>query len=140
MASGTRQLYRIVDSLLDAEIMLSYAWKDLDVIPTRTLPPGALVIALTPLLDERAVRSLFDLRGRGFDLAVIELSPFPFVDEGETEVERLAYRLWRLRRDALRSRYASLGIPIVEWREGVPLEAMVEEVRGFRRHARVLRA
>ena len=54
--SGTTQLYRIVDSLLDAEIMLSYAWKDLDVIPTRTLPPRALVIALSPLLDERAVR------------------------------------------------------------------------------------
>ncbi|MEK6274836.1 MAG: DUF58 domain-containing protein [Actinomycetota bacterium] len=137
--SGTMQLYRIVDSLLDAEILLSYAWKDLDVIPTRTLPPRALVIALSPLLDERSVRSLLDLRGRGFDLAVIELSPFPFVDAGETEAERLAYRLWRLRRDALRSRYASLGVPIVEWSEGVPLEAMVEEVRAFRRHARVVR-
>lgn len=137
--SGTMQLYRIVDSLLDAEIMLSYAWKDLDVIPTRTLPPRALVIALSPLLDERSVRSLLDLRARGFDLAVIELSPFPFVEEGEAEAEQLAYRLWRLRRDALRSRYASLGVPIVEWREGVPLEAMVEEVRAFRRHARVVR-
>ena len=52
---GTTQLYRIVDSLLDAEILLSYAWKDLDVIPPRTLPPRALVIALSPLLDERAV-------------------------------------------------------------------------------------
>ena len=139
-ASGTTQLYRIVDSLLDAEILLSYAWKDLDVIPTRTLPPRALVIALSPLLDERAVRSLIDLRGRGFDLAVIEVSPFPFVEEGKSETEQLAYRLWRLRRDALRSRYASLGVPIVEWHEGVPLDAMVEEVRAFRRHARVVRA
>jgi uncharacterized protein (DUF58 family) len=137
--TGTMQLYRIVDSLLDAEIMLSYAWKDLDVIPTRTLPPRALVIALSPLLDERAVRSLLDLRGRGYDLAVIELSPFPFVTEGESETELLAYRLWRLRREALRSRYASLGVPVVEWREGVPLDAMVEEVRAFRRHARVVR-
>ena len=59
--------------------------------------------------------------------------------EGESETEQLAYRLWRLRRDALRSQYASLGVPIVEWREGVPLEAMVEEVRAFRRHARVVR-
>jgi uncharacterized protein (DUF58 family) len=140
VTSGTAQLYRIVDSLLDAEIMLSYAWKDLDVIPTRTLPPRALVIALSPLLDERAVRSLLDLRARGFDLAVIELSPFPFVEGGDSEIDRLAYRLWRLRRDALRSRYASLGVPIVEWREGVPLDAMVEEVRSFRRHARVVRA
>jgi uncharacterized protein (DUF58 family) len=137
--SGTTQLYRIVDSLLDAEIMLSYAWKDLDVIPTRTLPPRALVIALSPLLDERTVGALLDLRARGFDLAVIELSPIPFVDEGTSETERLAYRLWLLRRDALRTRYASLGVPIVEWREGVPLDAMVEEVRAFRRHARVVR-
>jgi uncharacterized protein (DUF58 family) len=140
VTSGTTQLYRIVDSLLDAQITLSYAWKDLDVIPRRTLPPRAMVIALSPLLDERAVRSLLDLRARGFDLAVIEVSPFPFVSEGKTETERLAYRLWRLRRDALRSRYASLGVPIVEWREGVPLEAIVEEVRAYRRHARVLRA
>ncbi|MEP6909145.1 MAG: DUF58 domain-containing protein [Actinomycetota bacterium] len=138
--SGAAQLYRIVDSLLDAEIMLSYAWKDLDIIPRRTLPSRALVIALSPLLDERAVRSLLDLRGRGFDLAVIELSPFPFIGEGANEIERLAYRLWRLRREALRSRYASLGVPIVEWNEGVPLEAIVEEVTAFRRHARVMHA
>jgi uncharacterized protein (DUF58 family) len=138
--SGTTQLYRIVDSLLDAQIVLSYAWKNLDVIPPGTLPPRALVIALSPLLDDRAVGALLDLRARGFDLAVIELSPFSFVPEGESAVEQLAYRLWRLRREALRLKYASLGVPIVEWREGVPMEAVVEEVRAFRRHARVLRA
>jgi uncharacterized protein (DUF58 family) len=140
VTSGTTQLYRIVDSLLDAEIVLSYAWKDLDVIPPRTLPPRALVIALSPLLDQRAVGALIDLRARGFDLAVVELSPFPFVPERETETKRLAYRLWRLRRAALRSKYAALGVPIVEWHEGVPMEAVVEEVRAFRRHARVVRA
>jgi uncharacterized protein (DUF58 family) len=140
VTSGTTQLYRIVDALLDAEIVLSYAWKDLDVIPPRTLPPRALVIALSPLLDERAVGALVDLRARGFDLAVVELSPFPFVPEGETETKRLAYRLWRLRREALRSKYAALGVPIVEWHDGVPMEAVVEEVRAFRRHARVVRA
>jgi uncharacterized protein (DUF58 family) len=140
VTSGTTQLYRIVDSLLDSEIALSYAWKDLDVIPPRTLPPRALVLALSPLLDDRAVGALVDLRARGFDLAVIELSPYPFVPEGETETERLAYRLWRLRREALRTKYASLGVQIVEWREGIPMEAVVEEVRAFRRHARVVRA
>jgi uncharacterized protein (DUF58 family) len=140
VASGTTQLYRIVDSLLDAQIILSYAWKDLDIIPPRTLPPRALVIALSPLLDERAVGALLDLRARGFDLAVVELSPVPFVPDPETATERLAYRIWRLRREALRSKYAALGVPIVEWQEGVPMEAVVEEVRSFRRHARVMRA
>src|SRR5439155_1333429 len=49
--TGLAQLYRMVDALLDTEIWLNYAWKDLDVVPARTLPPQALVIALTPLLD-----------------------------------------------------------------------------------------
>ena len=36
-ATGIVQRYRIVDALLDAEILLSYAWKDIDVVPRRTL-------------------------------------------------------------------------------------------------------
>jgi hypothetical protein len=71
---------------------------------------------------------------------VLEVSPFPFVEEGPTETEQLAYRLWRLRREGLRSRFAARGVAIAEWREGVPMEAVMEEVRGFRRHARVVRA
>ena len=39
-ATGIVQRYRIVDALLDAEILLNYAWKDIDVVH-RTLPPQA---------------------------------------------------------------------------------------------------
>jgi len=53
--TGAVQLYRIVDAMLDTQIVLSYAWKDVDVIPRRTLPPQAFVIALTPLLDRKSV-------------------------------------------------------------------------------------
>lgn len=137
--TGLTQLYRMVDALLDTEIWLNYAWKDIDVVPARTLPPQALVIALTPLLDERSVRALLDLRARGFDLAVVETSPIPFVEAGPSEEERLAYRLWALRREALRSRYHAAGVAVTEWREGVPLEQPIEEVSTFRRNARLVR-
>ena len=136
-SSGFTQFYRILDSLLDAEIFLSYAWKDLNVLPVRTLPPGALVIALSPLLDERAVSSLLDLRARGFDLAIVEISPEPFAPAGPRPLDELARRLWLLRREALRSRYRRLGVPVVAWSEDVPLQAALEEVRRFKRHARV---
>jgi uncharacterized protein (DUF58 family) len=139
VSSGIAQLYRVLDSLLDAEIFLSYAWKDIDVLPVRTLPPHALVLALTPLLDDRSVRALADLRSRGFDLAVVEISPVPFVEPGRGELDDLAYRLWLLRREALRSSYLQLGVPVVEWRKDAPLQAALEEVRTFRRHARVTR-
>jgi uncharacterized protein (DUF58 family) len=139
VSTGIAQLYRVLDSLLDAEIFLSYAWKDIDVLPVRTLPPHALVLALSPLLDDRSVRALADLRSRGFDLAVVEISPVPFVEPGRGELDDLAYRLWLLRREALRSSYLQLGVPVVEWRKDAPLQAALEEVRTFRRHARVTR-
>jgi uncharacterized protein (DUF58 family) len=138
--SGLAQLYRILDALLDTEIMLSHAWKAIDVVPARTLPPQALVVALTPLLDERSVGALLHLRARGFDLDVIELSPSAFVDPGESEAEVLAYRLWRLQREALRARFHAAGVPVVEWREGDPLARPIEEVTAFRRNAAHVRA
>jgi uncharacterized protein (DUF58 family) len=139
-ATGVVQLYRIVDALLDTEIVLNYAWKDLDVIPVRTLPPKALVIALTPLIDKRSVAALIDLRRRGFDLAVIEIDPAPYVEPGKDELELLAFRLWRLRREALRSEYERVGVPVVPWQEGESLQVALEEVRSFRRGARAVRA
>jgi uncharacterized protein (DUF58 family) len=137
---GLVQLYRIVDALLDTEITLSHAWKEIDHVPARTLPPQALVVALTPLLDERSIRALLDLRARGFDLDVIELSPAAFVDPGATESEQLAYRLWRLQREALRSSFHAAGVPVVEWRDGDPLARPIEEVTAFRRNATLSRA
>ena len=89
----------------------------------RTLPPQALVIALTPLLDERAVGALLDLRARGFDLAVVEVSPVPFAAAGDDEADRLAHRLWLHTRAALRQRFETAGVPVVEWRDGEALAA-----------------
>jgi uncharacterized protein (DUF58 family) len=139
-ATGVVQLYRIVDALLDTEIVLNYAWKNLDIIPARTLPPKALVVALTPLIDKRSVAALLDLRRRGFDLAIVEIDPAPYVEPGRDELERLAFRLWRLRREALRSEYERVGVPVVPWRSEESLQVALEEVRSFRRGARAVRA
>ena len=35
---GLTQRYRIVDALLESEIVFNYAWKDVSIIPARTLP------------------------------------------------------------------------------------------------------
>ena len=139
-ALGTVQLYRIVEALLDTEVVLSYIWRDIRVIPTHVLPPKALVLGLTPLLDERMVDALVNVRGRGADVAALEIAPEPFIRVGEGEQAQLAYRIWKLRRAAVRSRFRRLGVPVVEWRHGDPLEPVLEEVSAFRRYARAMRA
>ena len=135
-ATGARQLYRIVDAMLDTQIILSYAWRDLVVIPRRTLPPQALVLALTPLLDDRAVTALLDLRARGFDLVVIEISPIAFVSRPRGEIQEVADRLWRLRREAVRGRFERAGVPVTVWNDESSLAAALEEVGASRRRAR----
>ena len=138
-ASGLTQLYRIVDAVLDSRVVLNYAWRNLDVVPRRTLPAHALVLAVTPLLDERATTALLDLRARGFDLAVIEVSPLEYVGPGPSHADRVAHRLWGLRREALRTQYERAGVPVAVWREDRVLDEALEEVKAFRRYARSAR-
>jgi uncharacterized protein (DUF58 family) len=135
-STGVMQQYRIVDSLLDSRIVLSYAWKDVATIPPRTLPPQALVLALSPLLDERATDALLEVRARGFDLAVIEISPLQYVRPGRGHAAAIAHRLWRLRRDSIRMRYEKAGVPVSVWDDERTLGETLEEVRAFRRYAR----
>jgi uncharacterized protein (DUF58 family) len=138
-ATGARQLYRIVDAMLDTEIILSYAWRDLVVIPRRTIPPQALVLALTPLLDDRAASALLDLRARGFDLVVVEVSPLDLVAPVRGEKQEIAYRLWQLRRDAVRGRFERAGVPVAVWNDESSFAVAMEEVGAFRRHGRTSR-
>jgi uncharacterized protein (DUF58 family) len=138
-STGAGQLYRIVDAMLDTQIVLSHAWKNVDVIPRGTLPPHALVIALTPLLDDRSANALLDLRGRGFDLVVIEVSPLRFVPAPRTELQEVADRLWRLRREAVRGRFERAGVPVTVWGGDSSLAAALGEVSAYRRHAGLAR-
>jgi uncharacterized protein (DUF58 family) len=138
-ATGVLQLYRIVDAALDSRIVLNYAWRNLDVVPRRTLPPHALVLAVSPLLDERATSALLDLRARGFDLAVIEVSPVEYVPPGPSESDQVAHRLWSLKREAQRTRYERAGVPVAIWSEDTSLAGALEEVKSFRRYARSAR-
>lgn len=138
--TGLVQLYRVVDALLDTEIVLSYYWKEIDVIPRRTLPPNAFVIALSPLLDPRSVGALIDLRARGYDLAVIDISPVPFTPRPSRGLDAIAYDIWTLRREALRHRLRSTGVAVTEWTPDTSFATALEEVRAFRRYARLARA
>jgi uncharacterized protein (DUF58 family) len=129
---GTRQLYRIVEVLFSSEVKPSFRWKGVTHVPRRLLPARAMVIALSPLLDERGIRALLDLRARGYDLVVLEISPV-----GDAPPDDLAVRLWRLQRDALRARFEALGIAVARWEpQHAGVDLAIQEVITLRRHAR----
>jgi uncharacterized protein (DUF58 family) len=110
---GDVQLYRLVDALLDVNVSLSYAWKAIDVLPRRALPPSALVIAFSPLADERAVAAFEDLAARGYDLVVVDTMPEQVIAAGPGAAGRAAHRMWRLAREDLRAELGNLGVPVL---------------------------
>lgn len=134
--SGTTQLYRIIDALIASEIAFSYAWRAVESFPRRVFPPGALIVAITPLVDERSLDLLLELRNRRADVAVIEISPLAYVAEATDQHELLARRLWRLERDALHARLQSLGIAVATWDDEHVYTPELQGVNAFRRFAR----
>ena len=135
-ATGAVQRQRVVETLLEARPLPPAGEGARLVVPTRFVPPQALVLALTPLLEDAVVRALLELRGRGFDLAVVELPPLSYLAVDDDGVRRLV----TLERDLLRSRLRARGIAVVEWAEEQSLEVTVRAMEEFRRRARVVRA
>jgi uncharacterized protein (DUF58 family) len=136
--SGVSALYRIIDALLSSEIAFSYAWREAESIPRRVLPPGALVVAISPLLDERSLRLITELRSQGRDVFVLEVSPVAHTTPGNAAADALAFRLWRLHREALRARLRARGVAVAAWDDREALASVLEEVSSFRRSARAL--
>ncbi len=145
--TGDAALYRLLDTLMETEIFATVGWRGIRQLPPRTLPPKALIVALTPLIDERAVTALFDLLARGYDLAIVDVSPLlgpaavrPPRRRGararrHDQAASLAERLWALKREALRLRYIELGAVVVEWRAPTEIEEVLCEVEAWRRRA-----
>jgi uncharacterized protein (DUF58 family) len=141
---GRRQVYKIIDTLLRADASWSQG-SSLARLPRAALPPGALVVAFSPLLDQRFVESLRDLRERGFSLVVVDVlnesppgprlpvlgvpvrsRPAGRVAAGALAavggVDEIARRLWRMEQQAIRFSLRELGVPVVHWNGTEPLD------------------
>jgi uncharacterized protein (DUF58 family) len=131
--TGVAHALRIADALASSEVFMSYVAHDVAMVPPAILPSRALVLAITPLLDERGGRALVDLCARGHDMTVIEIDAPALLGAGRDAVTRL----WILRRAAMRARLTELGATTVVWDGSRPLEAVLEEVTAYRRASRL---
>jgi uncharacterized protein (DUF58 family) len=117
---GRRQVYKIINAMLSADA--SWARGALfSRLPRAALPPGALVVAFSPLLDQRFVEALRDMRERGFSLIVVDvLNAEPpnklwFAD-------RAARRIFQMEQHSIRFSLRELGVPVVHWDGVAPLD------------------
>jgi uncharacterized protein (DUF58 family) len=117
---GRRQFYRIVDALLQSDTGFARG-AGFNRLPRAALPPGALVVAFSPLLDGRFVEALRDMRERGFTLIVVDvLNTEP--PRRRAFADNAARRIWTLEQQAIRFSLRELGVPVVAWDGVTPLD------------------
>ena len=128
---GNRHFFRIVEMAFGVRF-LSEATPDLDRVPRTALPPRALVVLFSPLLDRRALNAVTDLRQRGVSLVIADVLTREPPAERRLPSSQLAVRLWRLDRSALRASLTGLGVPVLNWDSGTGLEGAQAPLRGRR--------
>ncbi len=139
---GRNHGLRIADFLLDVNATFSYAWKDIHKLPSQTLPPAALIVAFSPLVDRRALSALTDIAARGFSIVVVNTLSEDEVKPGSGREAELAYRVWRLQREMTRARLTAAGVPVVTLTPGTGIEAALASAprRARRTDARMTEA
>lgn len=149
---GPRHEHRIAEALVDARVAHSWVRPAVEELPPRVLPPGALVLGVTPGTDPRLAEVAIALRARGRDVAVLVLDPPPVatvapevavgadgadrVAAGDPVVDDAAARLLALQRRAVRDRLHLHGVAAVAWDPATPVDAALADLRAWRRRTR----
>jgi len=128
--AGRAHLESVLQALLPADVTFTYVVRQVDVVPPRVLPPRALVIAISPLLDERFTNAVMNLVARRFDVLLIAVSPVELTRRALTSsrVRELAFRLWGVERRVRLEELRRSGLMVVEWEPARPLEEALAQL------------
>ncbi len=134
-AAGRLQLHRLIDAALATAPYRSWAKRDLSVVPRRAIPPSAMVIAISPLVDDRFTQAVVELAASGQDVAVLALDAS--LPTGTPDAVRM---IWQAEREAARHRLTSSGIAAARWDSGMTadsgLQLALDELERRRRGLR----
>lgn len=125
--TGQRQFYRILDTVLGAAESFDRASGTL--APRPAVPPSALIVAFSTMLETEFALALIDLRKRGHAVVAVDVLDGNPV---EGEHDPLVDRMWTLERSLMYRDMAAVGVDIVGWTGDVSLDeamAMVPEHR-----------
>lgn len=110
---GDTYFYRIAEAVLDVRRFHSELPPAIERVPRVALPPKALAVVFSPLLDEDVITVITDLRRRGHAVVVVDVLDREPPVKRSSKLDALALRLWRLDRVAVRRGLSDLGVAVV---------------------------
>jgi uncharacterized protein (DUF58 family) len=125
---GQRQFYRVLDTVLGAGGQFETTTGTL--APRAAIPPGAIVVAFSTLLDTEFALALINLRRRGHVVVAVDVlqgSPFG------AEQDPLIDRMWALQRSAMYRDIGTVGVDVVAWQSDRTLDQSMRTIPDRRR-------
>ncbi|MBO0678526.1 DUF58 domain-containing protein [Mycolicibacterium sp. S2-37] len=131
---GQRQFYRILDALLDASDDVDSGTGTL--APRAAVPPGAIVVAFSTMLETEFALALIDLRKRGHTVIAVDvLEGSPLAGERDPLVDRM----WALQRSFMYRDMGTVGVDVVAWPSDATLDQAMAVLPGRRGRAEARR-
>jgi uncharacterized protein (DUF58 family) len=130
---GQRQFYRILDAVLGAGS--DYRSVEGTLAPRFAVPPGAVIIAFSTLLDAAFGLALMDLSQRGHVVVAVDvLQGCPLGDDEDPILQRM----WGLQRAAMYRDMRMVGVEVLDWPADLTLDVAMRllpqmRVRSIRR-------
>ncbi|MFI7659748.1 DUF58 domain-containing protein [Micromonospora parva] len=127
-AAGRRQYLTVLEWLLDVRVHASAHEPYDQVFGPQLLSSDALVVVLTPLLDERSAQMLARLARGGRFVVAVDTLPTDLASLKDRGWAEVAYRLWRLDREIMIGQLREHGVPVVRWAGAGSLDQVLRDV------------
>jgi len=126
--AGRAQVRRALDWLAAVTVVPEGVDATARLLGPRVLPPNALLIMLTPLVDDRTTQILATLAQRARSVVAVDTLPPQARPDDAGEWAELAWRLWQMEREAVISRLREVGVPVVRWEGTGSLDLVLRNV------------
>lgn len=123
---GRRQFYRVLDAVLGAGD--GHETTTGTLVPRAAVPPGAVVVAFSTLLDTDFALALIELCRRGHVVVAVDVldgAPFDDVDDP------LLGRMWAMQRAFMYRDMRTIGVDVVSWPRDVGADGNLDQVLGL---------
>jgi len=137
---GSAQMHRIADMLLELAPANRTQRPLGQVNYNKVIPLEAVVVVVSPLLDQGMVTLIANLRSRGRSVSVLQ--PLPVVDislapesdmKDRAKLFEQAARIFALEQEVTRSFLQDRGVAVMGWESDQPVEVALEGMRKLKR-------
>jgi uncharacterized protein (DUF58 family) len=127
-ATGRRQYLTVLEWLLDVQPTGGAYEPSAGAFGTHLLSANALVIVMTPLIDQRSAAMVARLARSGRFVVAVDTLPPDLRPPTPGDWGPLAYRLWRMSRENVLGQLREHGVPVVAWAGAGSLDQVLRDV------------